>query len=113
MGNAIKALQLLQVPDRLLATILIGNNLVNVGIVMLSAYITNNLFNFEGSQQLGFIFQVVVVTFFLLLFGEILPKVYASNNVVGFALFMAPALFALERFFGIRSSAVCWSRPPR
>lgn len=72
--------QSLQQPENLLATILIGNNFVNVAIILLLTLFTNSLLNFENTQLLGFIFQIVVITFLLLLFGEIVPKIYASRN---------------------------------
>ncbi|WP_299579182.1 gliding motility-associated protein GldE [uncultured Sunxiuqinia sp.] len=89
----------LENPEKLLATILVANNFVNVGIVILSAYATGKLFNFEAAPTIGFIFQVVVITFVLLLFGEIVPKVYASSHPLSFARFMAIPLTVLERFF--------------
>ena len=72
--------QSLQQPENLLATILIGNNFVNVAIILLLTLFTNSLLNFENALLLGFIFQIVVITFLLLLFGEIVPKIYASRN---------------------------------
>lgn len=90
---------LLAEPQRLLATILIANNFVNVGIIVLSAFITEAVFDFSQVAWLGFVFQVVVITFLLLLFGEIIPKVYASHYNVRFATFMAYPLFFLKRFF--------------
>jgi putative hemolysin len=87
----------LEKPKQLLATILIANNFVNVGIIILSTYISTSLFNFNGIEWLEFMMQVVVITFFLLLFGEVLPKVYANNNAPSFAKFMAiPLLFLMK-----------------
>ena len=83
-----KVLNLLKTPDRLLSTILIVNNFVNVGIVILSAYISSQIFDFSASPVMGFILEVVVITFILLLFGEILPKVYATRENVLFASLM-------------------------
>ncbi len=91
--------KLLRKPEELLATILIGNNFVNVGIVILSAYLTNSLIDFSNAPTLGFIFQVVVITFLLLLFGEIIPKVYATQTALKFSKFMASPLFYLEKLF--------------
>ncbi|MDX8341041.1 gliding motility-associated protein GldE [Draconibacterium sp. IB214405] len=85
-------------PEKLLATILVANNFVNVGIVILTAYISSNLVSFEN-DTLEFIFQVVVITFFLLLFGEIFPKVYATHFALRFARFMALPLQVLEKLF--------------
>lgn len=91
--------RLISKPDKLLATILIANNFINVAIVMLSAYITGALFDFSQHEMLGFVIQVLIVTFLLLLFGEILPKVYASSNALNFALFMTKPLQVLSRVF--------------
>ena len=88
-------LSLLQQPEKLLATILITNNLVNVGIIVLSTFITDNLFDFQEHKALGFAIQVFLVTAILLLFGEILPKVYASRFSLQFSKFMATPIFIL------------------
>lgn len=72
-------LRLLQNPHKLLATILISNNFVNVAIILLLTYATSTVVNFENSPVLGFIFQTIFITFLLLLAGEITPKVYATQ----------------------------------
>lgn len=82
-------LKLVEKTDQLLATILITNTFVNIGIVILSSYLTNQIFDFSQSKVFGFIFQVVIITFFLLLFGEIMPKLVANHRPKVFALFMA------------------------
>ena len=92
-------LTLLETPKRLLATILISNNFVNVGIVMLSAFVSDSLFDFSHAPILGFIIEVIVITTFLLLFGEIMPKIFANNRPVVFAAFMAQPLFFLMKVF--------------
>jgi putative hemolysin len=89
----------LELPERLLATILVSNNFVNVGIVIISTYITHSLIDFSEAQVVGFIFEVVAITFALLLFGEILPKIYASNNAIAFARLMARPLSILSTLF--------------
>lgn len=86
-------------PKRLLATILISNNFLNVGIVILSAYISQLLFDFSSFPILGFIIEVVVITGFLLLFGEIMPKIYANHNSISFASFMARPVLVLIKLF--------------
>lgn len=73
------AFELLQHPERLLGTILVSNNFVNIGIILLSTFITQSLVDFSDAPVLGFIIKVVVITFILLLFGEILPKIYATQ----------------------------------
>ena len=97
--NARKIIHLLERPKRLLATILITNNVANITVIILSTFITRIIFNFEAYLILGFIVQVIVVTFLLLLFAEVLPKVYATQNIVKFALMMATPMTALRRFF--------------
>lgn len=89
----------LESPEKLLATILVTNNFVNVGIIIITAFITNNLVSITNAPILEFIFQVVLITFFLLLFGEIIPKVYASHFALRFAKFMALPLQTLEKIF--------------
>ncbi|HPR12604.1 MAG TPA: gliding motility-associated protein GldE [Bacteroidales bacterium] len=90
-------LTLLNMPERLLSTILVGNNILNITIVLLSAFISTRLFDFSERPVLGFIVQAVIITFILLLFGEILPKVYAANNNIRMALFMARPITILEK----------------
>jgi len=92
-------LKLLEKPERLLANILISNNFINVGIVIIASFVTGTLFNFSGTPVLGFVIQVIVITFLLLLFGEIIPKVYANRFAPQFAKRMAIPLIALDRLF--------------
>lgn len=86
-------------PEKLLATILISNNFVNVAIVILSSYLVDSLFDFSGNPLLGFVIQVIVVTFIILLFGEIIPKLYANRSPIKMAIFMAPPLTVLGYLF--------------
>jgi len=81
-------LLLLKRPKRLLATILISNNFINVSIVILSTYITANLFDLQANALLVFLIQVVVVTSILLIFGEIMPKILANKEPVSVAILM-------------------------
>lgn len=97
---------LVQNPQRLLATILIANNLVNVTIVILCNFAFNKIFEFQ-SGVLDFIFQSVVLTFLILLFGEILPKLYANTYAVGWARMAAGGINTLVHlFFPISSMLV-------
>lgn len=97
--------QLLSRPSRLLATILICNNLINIGIVVLSAFILGNLFVFSAQNELiQFILEVVVVTALILLFGEVIPKIYAASNPLRVAGFMAIPLDGLNKVFSPVSS---------
>ncbi len=81
--------------EKLLATVLIGNNLVNVAIVILSSFITNSLIDFSKAPVAGFVFQVVIITFILLLFGEIMPKVLATNKSLKFSRFVAYPIYLM------------------
>lgn len=90
--------KLLNRPKKLLATILVANNFINIAIVILFAYLGESFFsNING--WIRFLVEVVVVTFLILLFGEIIPKIYASRNRVKFASFLALPLKVLDVFF--------------
>ena len=91
-----RMLNLLGKVDLLLATILIANNLVNICIVILSSEIIDSLFTFARFE---FLFKTVIVTFLLLLFGEILPKVAAQTIPLRFAGFAARPLLVLRWIF--------------
>ncbi|MBO7247241.1 MAG: DUF21 domain-containing protein, partial [Bacteroidaceae bacterium] len=75
---------LLSDSERLLATILIANNLVNVAIILLLDLSFSQLIDFGSSEWLEFVVLTVLLTFVVLLFGEIIPKLYASNNSLSF-----------------------------
>lgn len=94
-------INLLDKPKKLLATILIANNFINIAVVLLYASISDTLYGDTDTLFLGvslkFIIDVGLVTFLILMFGEILPKVYANRNNVAFAHFMALPLSALDK----------------
>lgn len=94
-----KILQLLETPQKLLAAILIGNNFVNVAIILILTFVTNRVVNFEQAPLLGFLFQTIIITFILLLLGEILPKIYASQNGKKVAGFTSSMLRFMEKLF--------------
>jgi len=94
-----KIMRLLDYPQRLLATLLIGNNFVNVAIILLLTYFTNSVISFGNSIIVSFIFQTIIITFLLLLFGEITPKVYATQFSRKVANFTGPFILALEKLF--------------
>ena len=75
-----RVLSLLENPDRLLATILVTNNMVNICLVIIATLLVNEIFIFDGIWS--FVFNTVVITFILLLFGEILPKVISQANPI-------------------------------
>ncbi len=93
--------KLLERPKKLLATILISNNAINIGIVLLFSDLGDTFFSSITYQLMGvvsvrFLLEVVVATFLILMFGEILPKIYANRNKHQFSHFMAYPLKALD-----------------
>jgi gliding motility-associated protein GldE len=91
--------RLLKQPKRLLATILVANNFMNIAIVLLFANLSNSLLSGVENELTQLFIEVVVITFIILLFGEILPKIYANRNNLSFAQFMAGTIYALDTYF--------------
>ncbi|WP_430810546.1 MULTISPECIES: gliding motility-associated protein GldE [unclassified Carboxylicivirga] len=87
----------LQDKETLLATILISNNFVNVAIVILTSFIAAAIVDFGENATVKFIFEIIFITGLILFFGEILPKVYASQYSRKFAGFMAYPLMWFTR----------------
>lgn len=104
-------LKLLSKPKKLLATILVANNTINIAIVLLFASLGEVLFS-GIAAQVRFFLEVVLITFLILIFGEILPKVYANRNNKKFAAFMAYPLRVLDVLFtplsGPMRAATLW-----
>ena len=92
-----RIVHLLENSKLLLATILIVNNLVNVGIVIISTFMVNQYLDFTANPLLGFLFQVVIITALLLLLGEIMPKVVATRKPVKIASALALPLSIIQR----------------
>jgi len=90
--------RLLNRSEYLLATILILNNFVNVAVVMLCTYGINSWIDFSAVPLFGFILETIILTFLLLLFGEIMPKIYAQRTPLRFVRFSASAMNVMERF---------------
>lgn len=90
-------LSLKEQPERLLATVLIANNTINVAVVILSTLLVNHLFDFSSAPWVGFLVQTVVITFLLLLIGEIGPKIYARQNALRFSRSSASMLRFLAK----------------
>lgn len=98
---------LLRRPKKLLATILVANNFINIGIVILFAALSERMFRGMDAKlnlvffeiDLVFFIEVIIITFLILLFGEILPKVYANRNNLKFSKFMARPLKVLDVLF--------------
>ena len=106
-------MRLLQKPKKLLATILIANNAINIGIVLLFSDLGNVFFSgityvFFDLISLKFLIEVVLVTFLILMFGEILPKVYANRNRMAFAQFMSLPIKGLDLVFTPLSMPMRW-----
>lgn len=85
--------------ERLLATILISNNFVNVAIIMLLNSFFAKVLDFGGSDLLEFLFMTVLLTFLLLLFGEIMPKIYSAQHTLSFCRLVAPSFVVIEKMF--------------
>ncbi|MDE5942342.1 MAG: DUF21 domain-containing protein, partial [Muribaculaceae bacterium] len=98
--------RLLASPDRLLATILITNNLVNVTIVVLTSFALSEAFA-QMEPWLNFLLQTVILTFLILLFGEILPKLVANSSPLKWAGFACGGVsFLMKLFYPISSMMV-------
>jgi putative hemolysin len=107
--KAAMVLKLHDMPDKLLSTILVANNTVNIAIVLLAAFLSSRTFDFSMNPALGFIVEAVVITFVLLFFGEVMPKVFATKNQVPMALFMAYPMSFLETLFKPVTSLLIFS----
>lgn len=105
-----KILELKKDSERLLATILISNNFVNVAIIMLLNFFFSKTLFFGDSRLLEFLFMTVLLTFLLLLFGEIMPKIYSSQHTLSFCRMVAPSFVWIEKLFWPLSSLLVRSR---
>lgn len=101
--NAQTVIELLKKPKKLLATILISNNFINILFILIFTSVGDVLFSELTNVYLKFSLEVVLVTFLLLLFGEVLPKVYANRNSLRFALWMSKIFKILNSFFSFLS----------
>jgi len=93
-----KISKLLEDTERLLATILITNNFVNVTIIMLCNFFFMSVFEFH-SPIAEFLILTVILTFLLLLFGEIMPKIYSAQKTLAFCRFSAPGIWMFRSLF--------------
>ena len=91
--------KMLQNPKRLLATILITNNFINIAIVLLFASFGQDLFNQIENPLIVLLIEIGVITFLILFFGEILPKVYANRNAMIFSQAIAFPVYIIDRYF--------------
>ncbi|MGC9470135.1 MAG: gliding motility-associated protein GldE [Bacteroidales bacterium] len=92
-------LKLLEMPERLLTTILIANNLFNMSAVVLAVFLLNSTLQPTGYPVATLLIEVIVIVFFLLVFAEILPKIYAGSHTVKISMLMATPLFYMEKLF--------------
>ena len=96
-ANDSRLLQLLSHSEQLLATILIGNNAVNVCITILCTWFVGQHWDFSANKLAGFVIQTLLITFLLLLFGEIIPKIYAQRRPLTFIRKTAPLVLSLYK----------------
>lgn len=85
-------------PRKLLATILVANNFINIAVVLLLAHLTNFDFLINADPIIGVLLEVIVITAILLFFGEILPKIFANRNSLLFAKYMLGPLEFIDRY---------------
>lgn len=94
-----RVLSMLGAPKKLLATILIANNFVNVAVIIISTLITTRLFALDSSPLLAFLIQLLVVTALILLFGDVLPKMLAAHYALKYAKSISGFIKALSMVF--------------
>jgi len=94
-----KVASLLDDSERLLATILISNNLVNVAVIIILTFCFDQTIHFGRAVWLEFLVMTVLLTFLLLLFGEVIPKIYSAQHALAFCRFSAPVLQMLSKMF--------------
>jgi len=97
-ARATKVILLVESPKKLLSTILILNNLINIGIVTLTTFIAWKFFGTDATGILVILVQTIGVTFAIVFFGEIVPKVYATKAKIEFSLMMAPFIYFFSIF---------------
>lgn len=90
--------KLLKKPKRLLATILVANNFINIALVLLFSNISQLFLTKIDNHLLSLIIEVVLISFIILIFGEILPKIFANRNNLVFARFTASIIYKLDKF---------------
>ena len=90
--------KLLNKPKRLLATILVANNFINIALVLLFSNLSQVYLSKIDNHLLSLLIEVVVISFIILIFGEILPKIFANRNNLIFARFTASIIYRLDKF---------------
>ena len=103
-----RVIQLLDKPKKLLATIVVAHNLVNIGVIIISETLFHHIFDFTANPSLGFLFQVVVVTFLILLIGEVIPKIYSTQNALKSAIRLVYPIVAMQKILWPLSSVLIY-----
>ncbi len=93
-----RVISLLKKPKRLLATILVANNFINIAIVLLFASLSKTIFKSIENQLIVLFIEIGIITTTILIFGEILPKIYANRNALAFSKRIAPIIRFLDKF---------------
>ena len=93
-----RVIKLLKKPKRLLATILVANNFINIAIVLLFSILSNTFLSTIKNSAVLLLIEVGIITSLILIFGEILPKVYANRNALTFSKKMAPLIIVLDSY---------------
>ena len=88
--------KLLKSPKRLLATILVANNFINIALVLLFSNISQLFLNKIDNHFLSLLIEVIAISFIILIFGEILPKIFANRNNIVFARFTDSVIYRLD-----------------
>lgn len=104
-----KILLLIEKPKRLLATLLISVNFLSIAVVITSTYIIDGLLDFSTNPTLGFLIQVVAVTFLILLIGEVTPKIYATQNSLRASRVLVVTVQVIQRIFYPISSLLIYA----
>ena len=93
-----RVISLLKKPKRLLATILVANNFINIAIVLLFTSLSKTIFKSIENQLIVLFIEIGIITTIILIFGEILPKIYANRNALAFSKRIAPIIRFLDKF---------------
>jgi gliding motility-associated protein GldE len=93
-----RVISLLKKPKRLLATILVANNFINIAIVLLFTSLSKTIFKSIENQLIVLFIEIGIITTIILIFGEILPKIYANRNALAFSKRIAPIIKFLDKF---------------
>jgi len=99
VGSERLVYKLMERPKRLLATLLIAVNFINISIVVISSLLIQQIFDFYAHEVLGFVIQVVALTFVIVLFCEVMPKVWATQNAIRFSKMSSLVVYVTDKLF--------------